>query len=118
MMTVSKCLSIARLLFRSSVINVGARRHAWHRAKCPICGRDEWVFLCTAGLQSVLVRVRGGRGAGGHPELGEDVAHVASHGLLADEELGRDGAVRLAGGNEAYDLRSEERRVGEEGRSR
>src|SRR5437773_6520843 len=66
--------------------------------------RERWVFLCTAGLQSVLVGVSGGRGAGRNSELGEDVAHVASRRLLADEKLGRNRAIRPAGGDEAYDL--------------
>src|SRR6266566_84558 len=66
--------------------------------------REGWVFLCTAGLQSVLVGVSGGSGAGRHSELGEDVAHVAGYRLLADEERGRDRALRLAGGDEAYAL--------------
>src|ERR671937_1421050 len=52
----------------------------------------------------VLVRVRGGRGAGGHAQLREDVADVAVDRSLAEHELGGDGLVRRAPGDETQHL--------------
>ena len=40
----------------------------------------------------------------GHPELGEDVAHVPVHRPLAQDQLGGDGPVGPAGGDQAQDL--------------
>ena len=54
--------------------------------------------------QLVFVGVGGGGGPRGQIELGEDVAEVTGHRLLADGQLGRDGAVGPAGGDEAEDL--------------
>ena len=56
------------------------------------------------GLQPVLVRVGGGARPGRNAELREDVAHVPRHGLFADEELGGNGAVRLARSDKANHL--------------
>src|SRR5689334_10477699 len=53
---------------------------------------DGWVVLCSRpargrpGRQAVLVRVRGRGSPAGDAELAEDVAHVARHGLLREEE--------------------------------
>src|SRR6266566_8299768 len=64
----------------------------------------SWVFLCRALSQVVLQRVRRRRGPRRHAELVEDVADVARDGLLADEELRADLAVRLARGQERQEL--------------
>ena len=48
-----------------------------------------WVILCRRPDQVVLVGVRGGRGPGREAQLGEDVAHVAGDGLLADAQVAR-----------------------------
>ena len=47
--------------------------------------------------QVVLVGIGSGRGPRRQSELGEDVAHVPGHGLLADDELGGDRPVGPAG---------------------
>ena len=52
----------------------------------------------------MLVGVGRRRRARRDAELGEDVAHVASYGPLAEEQLGGDGAVRLARRDEAEDF--------------
>src|SRR5688572_26014851 len=74
--------------------------------QCPDAG--AWVELPTyrsdGSEQLVLVAVGGGRGARGHVELGEDVADVPVHRLLAQRELCGDGLVGLARGDQAEHL--------------
>src|SRR3546814_12391184 len=69
--------------------------------------------------QAALAGDGSGSGAGRHPQLGENVLQVASHGVRAQVKGLSDLAVRQAPGGVP---RSEERRVGKEcvstGRSR
>src|SRR5829696_2939634 len=72
----------------------------------PKSGRaGRWVVPPSGGSdQPVLVGPGGGGGPRGHPELGEDVADVAVHGALAQHQLGGDGPVGLAGGDQPQHL--------------
>ena len=54
--------------------------------------------------EPVLVRVRGGCGAGGHAQLAENVRHVPIHGLFCNDEVGGDRMVGLAGRDQAKHL--------------
>src|SRR6266511_6480765 len=76
---------------------LGASRRSPHRAKYPnrrVYG--TWVILCRPLQEVVLVGVGGGGRARGYAQLGEDVAHVAGHGLLAEEQVSGDRVVGLA----------------------
>ena len=65
----------------------GAADAGPHRTKCPAPGRGRaWVILCTPPGEVVLEGVGGGRGSAREAELGEDVAHMPGHGLLADRQ--------------------------------
>src|SRR5712671_4012286 len=59
--------------------------------------RTKWVVLPK---EPVLIRPGGCRGAGGHVQLDEDVAHVPIDRLLTQEQLAGDGFVGLTRGDE------------------
>src|SRR4051812_36659565 len=64
--------------------------------------------MARSGQRGLDQAVAGSAGSGGRPgrlaELAQDVRHVAVHGVLADDELGRDLAVAAAGGHEGEHL--------------
>jgi hypothetical protein len=67
-------------------------------------GGGGWAILCRRLHQAVLVGVGGGRRPGGQAQLGVDVAEVARHRLLAQDQVGGDRAVGLAGRDQAEHL--------------
>ena len=76
-----------------------------HRLNHPFsAARLRGYFYPGADDEAVLVGPGGCCGAGRHAELVEDVAHVATDGPVADDELVGDRAVRLAGGDEPKHL--------------
>ena len=76
----------------------GAARPAPHRANCAIAAAAAMGHPVyeRAEHEVVFVGVGGRRGARRQPELGEDVAQVPGHGLVADVQLGRHRPVRAA----------------------
>src|SRR5207248_1508941 len=65
-----------------------------------------WGFVAASGLagEAALGRPDGDLRARAELELGQDAAHVRRDGAFADEEGGRDRAVRLATRDQAGDL--------------
>src|SRR5688572_26707433 len=86
-------------------VDTTRRGNRRHRTDYPKSRSLEIGYFCVR-VSDEVVLVGPGRGGGAarHAELVEDVADVTGHGLLADEQYLGDGAIRLAGRDEAQHL--------------
>src|SRR4029078_8773787 len=74
------------------------------RNRCSSMAAGAGIMWVRPSDEVVVIGVGGRSGARRDAELREEVAHVAGDGPVADEELGGDGAVRLAPGDQDENL--------------
>src|SRR4029453_9851661 len=76
-----------------------------HRLEQPSSGAARlWWVLTIWSEEALLEGGGGGRGPGGHAQLGQDVLHVPGHGVLADLQRASDLSVVLAGRDQPQHL--------------